>query len=102
MITEITNNDMSAVLAAPKAVVDFNATWCGPCSMLAPILEELSDEMDGQVAFFGVDTDENQALAIEYRVESIPTLILFENGQPVRQTVGYMDKEALKNFVEGK
>ena len=101
MITEIKNNDLSAALAAPKAVVDFNATWCGPCMMLAPLLNELSDEMAGQVAFFSIDTDENQALAIQYRVESIPTLIVFENGQPVRQTVGYLPKETLKSFVEG-
>ncbi|MBQ8136048.1 MAG: thioredoxin, partial [Clostridia bacterium] len=68
MIKEILNNDMDAALKEGVAVVDFNATWCGPCRMLGPVLEELSEEMAGKVAFYGCDVDENSELAGQYGV----------------------------------
>ena len=99
MITKIENNDISKALASKRALVDFSATWCGPCRMLHPVLQELSEELSGQVDFFNADCDENGELAAQYGIASIPALLLFENGKPVRQTVGFQPKAALKAFL---
>ena len=75
-------------------VVDFWATWCGPCKMLAPIIAELAE--DGNVKVGKVNVDEEGELAIKFNVMSIPTVMLFKNGQLVKTTVGYMTKDQLK------
>ena len=80
-----------------KAVVDFYATWCGPCKMFAPIFEEVSSEMD--MNFIKVDTDNNPELAREYGVMSIPTIILFENGKEINRHIGFMSKEEFIKFL---
>ena len=100
MITKIENEVFDEVLSGDYALVDFSATWCGPCRMLAPVLEELSDEMDGKVAFFNADVDENMGLAQQYGISSIPALILFKDGKPVDSIVGFRPKEDLKAFIE--
>ena len=82
------------------AVVDFSATWCGPCQMLAPILDELSGEVDS-VDFYNVDVDENPDLAREFRIMNIPAVVALKDGQIVGQQIGFVPKEDLKNFVEG-
>ena len=68
--------------------------------MLAPIIEELSDELDGEVDFYNADSDENMELAQEYDIHSIPALLLFKNGEVVARTVGFQPKEAIKSFIE--
>lgn len=98
MIKVVTNNDLSEAKKAPVAVVDFNATWCGPCKMLGPVLEKISDEMTN-VAFFGVDVDENSDLAQEFGVMSIPTLIILKNGEQVAQQVGFVPGPALTSWI---
>ena len=75
-------------------LVDFWAAWCGPCKMLAPVLSEIAEE--GTVKVAKVNVDEEGELAIKFNVMSIPTMILFKDGQPVKKTVGYMSKEELK------
>ena len=75
MVQEVHHNDLTAALAAPVAVLDFNATWCGPCKMLGPVLEEVSNEMADKAAFFGIDCDENPQLAAQFGVNSIPCLV---------------------------
>ncbi len=80
-----------------RAVVDFYATWCGPCKMFAPIFEEVANEMDFN--FIKVDTDNNSDLAREYGVMSIPTIILFENGSEVKRHTGFMSKEEFVKFL---
>ncbi|MFQ8957835.1 MAG: thioredoxin family protein [Eubacterium sp.] len=77
MIEEIKNSDFTDVLNSKLAVVDFSAVWCGPCQMLAPIMEELSDEMDGEVDFFSADVDENRDLAYQFDIQSIPAIVKF-------------------------
>lgn len=99
MIREIINNDMAAVDQSNLAIVDFNATWCGPCKMLAPVLEELSGEMS-DVDFFGVDVDENPVLSVNYSIHSVPTLILFKDGLEVDKMIGFTPKEELKEWIE--
>ena len=86
---------------APIAMVDFWATWCGPCKMLAPIMEELSEEMAGQVEFYNADTDENMDLALANKVTSIPALFLLRDGQIVDRMIGFQSKQALKNWIGG-
>ena len=99
MITVIENEKFDEVLESKYAVVDFSAGWCGPCRMLAPILEELSDELDGSVDFFNADVDENIGLAQQYGISSIPALILFKDGAPVSSMVGFRPKDALREFI---
>ena len=90
MVKKIANNDMTEVLAEKVALVDFSATWCGPCQMLAPVVDALAEELEGQVAVYNVDVDANSDLAMQYRVMSVPSLLLFKDGQVAGQTVGYM------------
>ena len=100
MVEKIYDNTMDEVLESKLALVDLSATWCGPCQMLAPIIEELSDELDGEVDFYNADSDENMELAQEYDIHSIPALLLFKNGEVVARTVGFQPKEAIKSFIE--
>ena len=91
----------SDVLAANQpVVVDFWAEWCGPCRIIAPHLEELSGELDGRVKIVKLNVDENQQTAIKYGVRSIPTLIMFKDGEPVNMKVGAGGKTDLKKWIE--
>ena len=83
MVKKIVNNDMSEVLASKCALVDFSAAWCGPCNMIGPVVERLSEERD-DVEFFNVDVDKNPDLAMKYRIQSIPALVLFKDGEEYR------------------
>ncbi len=100
MIEEIKNSDFTDVLNSKLAVVDFSAVWCGPCQMLAPIMEKLSDEMDGEVDFFSADVDENRDLAYQFDIQSIPAIVVFANGEEVTRTVGFQPKEELKELID--
>jgi thioredoxin 1 len=83
------------------ALVDFWAPWCGPCQRMAPVIDELADEMKGQPVKVGkMNVDENQATPGNYGIMSIPTLIVFKKGQPVEQIVGLQPKEALVNKLK--
>lgn len=100
MVNKIVNNDFQAVKASKLAVVDFSAVWCGPCQMLAPVLEKLSDEMAGEADFFNADADANTELVREYRVTNIPALFIFKNGEKAAQQVGFLSKDKLKKWIE--
>lgn len=78
-------------------LVDFFATWCGPCKMLAPIIEELAADYEGKLHVLKLDTDENQSLAMNYGIMNIPTVVLFQGGNEVDRLVGVLPKE---NFVQ--
>ena len=78
MVTKISNNDLSQAKAQGVAVLDFSATWCGPCQMLAPVLHELADEVGSKAAFYSIDVDENRQLATEYGLCRICWISIFE------------------------
>ena len=86
---------------ADVAVVDFNATWCGPCKMLAPVLENVSEELKDQVSFYALDVDDNAEIAAEYRVQSIPCLVMMKKGQFVDQSIGFKPQPAISAWVKG-
>ncbi|RFU65932.1 thioredoxin [Peribacillus glennii] len=80
-------------------LADFWAPWCGPCKMIAPVLEELDSEMSDKLKIVKIDVDENQETAGKFGVMSIPTLLLFKNGEVVDKVVGFQPKEALAELV---
>ncbi len=94
------NFEQEVLNSEVPVLVDFFATWCGPCKMMSPIVEELAKEMKGKVKIYKVDTDEEQDLAIKYGIMSIPTFIVFKNGEVVNTAVGMRDKEELMNLLK--
>lgn len=95
------NNWDAEVMKAPGLVmVDFWAVWCGPCQMVAPIVEELATEYAGKVKVMKLNTDENPEIAGRYQVMSIPTILFFKNGQPVEKLVGARPKRQFKEVID--
>ena len=81
-------------------LVDFWAPWCGPCRMVAPVVEELSDDYDGQVKFVKLNTDENPQVSGKYGIRSIPTFLLFKGGENVGQVIGFRPKSELAKHID--
>lgn len=85
---EVINSDI-------PVIVDFWAPWCGPCKMLGPVIEEIANELEGKAIVGKINVDENDSIAMQYKVFSIPTVLIFKNGQVIDQFVGFMPKAAI-------
>ncbi len=101
-VIELTDATFDAEVGKEKGVtvVDFWAPWCGPCRMVGPVIEELSEEYEGQVRFAKVNVDDNQQIAGTFGIRSIPTIGFFKDGEAVGAVVGAYPKEALKEVIE--
>ena len=97
MVLHATSADFDQVVlgAQEPVLVDFFATWCGPCNMIAPAIEEVSDEMEGKAHVVKLDIDQAPDIASRYHVTSVPTLMLFKDGEPVKKSVGAMPKHGI-------
>jgi thioredoxin 1 len=101
-IIHVTANTWDDIVLKSKkpVLVDFWAEWCGPCRMVGPALEQLSDTMNGKVKIAKLNVDDNQEIAMKYGIKSIPSLLLFKEGQEIGRTVGAASKEAYQRFIE--
>ena len=99
-IVDVTDQNFTQETAEGLVLVDFWAPWCGPCKMIAPVLEELDGEVEGKAKIVKVDVDDNQETAGKFGVMSIPTLLLFKDGEVVDKVVGFQPKDALKALIE--
>ena len=100
-ITFTKENFEAEVIASELPVlVDFWATWCGPCRMIAPAVEEIAKEYEGRLKVGKINVDEEAELASRYGIMSIPTILIFKNGEVANQSIGYVPKETLQVFVD--
>lgn len=97
MIKKVKDNNL--VLEGNVQVIDFNATWCGPCRMLAPIIDEISEEMP-EINFYNVDVDDNRELAYKFNISSIPALVIMKNGEKQEVVVGFTQKQRLVDILK--
>ena len=95
----INSEDFAKAVKDGVSVVDFNATWCGPCKMLGPVLEKLSDEIT-DVKFYAMDVDENPDIAEKFGIMSIPYVAVFRDGVKVDQNVGFIPEASMRSFIE--
>lgn len=92
--------EFEQIIKEGVVLVDFFATWCGPCKMLSPVLEELAEDVKGKAEIVKVDVDQEGDLAMRFGIMSVPTMIIFKNGEAVKQIMGYQPKQQLLNVLE--
>lgn len=98
-VKNVNSNEFNELIKNNTVLVDFYANWCGPCKMLSPIVEELSNEIT-DIVFAKVDVDESSDIAALFKIMSIPTLIIFKEGKAIFKTVGFQSKEELRKIIE--
>ena len=98
-VIEIKESEFNEKIKGKKVLVDCYASWCGPCRMLSPIIDEVAKEKE-DIEFFKLDVDDSEKVAQEYGIMSIPTILLFENGKLVKQNTGFIPKEKLEEFID--
>ncbi len=92
--------DKEVIQSEIPVLVDFWADWCGPCKMIAPVIEELAGEMEGELKVAKLDVDQNKGIASKFGIMSIPTMVVFNDGKAIERFVGFMPKEKLKEEIE--
>lgn len=101
MVRKINEQEFEAIAKKDDvAVVDFSATWCGPCKMLAPVLEDISEKLSGKAQFYNVDVDDAPELAAAYRVNSVPCVVLMKKGEFVDQSIGFKPGPMISAWIE--
>ncbi|VAY88428.1 Thioredoxin [hydrothermal vent metagenome] len=98
---DLTNDNFEETVSKGVSLVDFWAPWCGPCRMIAPVIEELADDFDGKANICKINTDEQQELSVKFGVRSIPTILLMKDGEVVETMVGASSKEAFADKING-
>ena len=98
-VKKISGDEFKEEIAKGLTLIDFFADWCGPCRMLAPVLEEVAGEMEGKATIAKLDIDQYQEIAAEYQISSVPTVILFKDGKEAGRIVGLRDATQLKEFI---
>lgn len=99
---ELTAENFDSTVGAGVSLVDFWAPWCGPCRMIAPVIDELAGEFDGKANICKVNTDEQQDLAVKYGVRSVPTILFMKDGEIVDQVIGAQSKQALADKINAQ
>ena len=99
MVKQINKDNFDELISTGKVVVDCYADWCGPCRMLSPIIDELSEEIS-DITFYKLNVDEAQDIAVRFGIMSIPTLLVFENGEEINDLVGFRTKEELLSILK--
>lgn len=101
-VLHLTNDSFQSEAMQSKipVLVDFWAAWCGPCRMLSPVIDELADDYSGRVKVCKVNIDEQEALAVQHRVQTIPTVMLFVGGEAVERSIGVVPKEKLEDLID--
>lgn len=103
MVKKISEKEFeNEVMSAPAAIVDFSATWCGPCKMLAPVVDGLAEEYAGKVAFYNIDVDDDQELAIKLGIASVPTVLFLKNGKVTGTSIGFKPAPAMKAWIDSQ
>lgn len=99
LIKHLTDGSFDGEIKKGVTLVDFHANWCGPCRMLAPVLEQVAKEIKGKASIAKIDIDSEQKVASQFQITSVPTLILFKDGKEVNRLVGLRNAEAVKDFI---
>lgn len=99
LIKHFTDDSFEADISKGVTLVDFHANWCGPCRMLAPVLEQVAKEIEGKASIGKIDIDNEQKTAAQFQISSVPTMILFKDGKEAGRLVGLRTAEAVKEFV---
>ena len=97
-----TQAEITAATASGLSVIDFWAPWCAPCKMMEPVLDQLEETYDGQINFIKMDVDDHQEIAEQYKVMSVPSLVVFKDGKAVEKVSGYYPKEKLSKYFAAK
>ena len=100
-VEHLTEDNFVEKTASGVVLVDFFATWCGPCRMLSPIIEEIGEECDGSFEVYKIDIDEAEDVAMDYSVMSVPTLIFFKDGEEAERLIGVRPKNEITGVIEG-
>lgn len=99
MVIKVNGEEFNKLAQRSKCIVDFSATWCGPCQMLAPVLSKVSDSYAEDIKFYTIDIDENSELAAGFEITGVPTMIFFENGHEKDRMVGFAREEELHKWI---